>query len=57
VDYFVNLSESRGAEVVLKKLGHISEKLDASTKLGRELMQTKNEIVKRVVYYNRSIEE
>ena len=57
MDYFVNLSESKGAEEVLRKLTNISEKVDASTKLGRELLNTKNEIVKRVVYYNRTIEE
>ena len=33
-------------------MADISEKLDATTKYGRELITTKNDILKRVVYQN-----
>lgn len=47
----------KGAEHVLQQLENASANVDLNTKYGRELVQSKQEIVTRLIYQERSVDE
>jgi hypothetical protein len=57
ITYFSDLLNRKGTFDVLQQLENIASLADINSKLGRELITAKNEIVTRLVYQERSIEE
>jgi len=55
--YFDKLVKEKGKDHVLTEFNKISQKLDFSTKLGRELATLTKELTEKIVYHERSIEE
>ena len=54
-DYFVKQMESQGVADIVSKLNSLN--LDIQSKYGRELLLAKEQVLKRLVYYERSEEE
>jgi hypothetical protein len=57
VTYFSDLLNQRGAEYVLQQLQNVISTSDNGTKIGRELIKSSNEMVTRLVYQERTVEE
>lgn len=57
LSYFTKMQNEKGSEYTLKELEKVSSNVDLSTKVGREIAKAKNEIVTRLAYQERSIEE
>jgi hypothetical protein len=55
--YFISLSNVRGPQYALSQLESATASIDTSTKLGRELLKVKDEIVTRLAYNLRSVDE
>ncbi len=55
--YFSDLLNQRGAEYVLQQLQNVISTSDNGTKIGRELIKSSNEMVTRLVYQERTVEE
>lgn len=57
VDFFNNLTTQQGVEATLRNLEEITKNIDLSTQYGREISLAKEEILTRIAYQNRSVEE
>jgi hypothetical protein len=54
-DYFIRQMEEKGVADIVSKINSVN--INVQTKYGRELLLVKDQIMKKLVYHERSIEE
>ncbi len=55
--FFINLSNTKGPIHALQKLDNVASSFDNTTKLGRDIHRIKDEMITRLAYNERTVEE
>lgn len=56
-DYFNQITKENGVAAAVERIENIVSKIDASTKFGREIILARNDVMTKIIYYNRSVED